>query len=78
MRDKKDHLGRRDWNSDGVTGYTQGANPRGNWINNNMGKVVIFMIVALVIVIASVVIEVMNSRDDEPKPQAEVQREAGN
>ena len=32
VKDKKDIRGRADLNNDGITGYTQGANQRSNWI----------------------------------------------
>lgn len=77
MRDKHDIRGRADWNSDGVTGYTQGANPRSNWVTDNMGKTILIILAVGVITIVSIVTAAINSGDDEPQTPAERQGQAG-
>ena len=67
MKDRQDTWGKKDWNSDGVTGYTQGSNPRSNWITDNMGKVVIFIVAVIIILAVSVTLTANNGNDDSPR-----------
>lgn len=76
MRDKHDIRGRADWNSDGITGYTQGANARASWISENTGKLVIGII--LFIIIGGIATVLMtDTGDDQPVAPVQQQQQAG-
>lgn len=76
MKDKKDIRGRADLNNDGITGYTQGANQRSNWITENLGKTII-IIVGVVLIVFIYSILTADNGPGQPDSQGSQQQQAG-